>query len=115
MRAYSVDLRERVVKGVKAGGSRRQTARLFGVSEATVKRYLALEAKGDLAPKTSPGRPRRIPREDQSALESQVEMKPDATLEEHCRSWEESKGVKVSITTMHRSIRRAGYTLKRKR
>lgn len=37
MRAYSVDLRERVVAAVDAGMPRDEAARVFGVSRATIK------------------------------------------------------------------------------
>lgn len=38
MRAYSVDLRERIVAAVDAGEARPAIARLFQVSVATIKR-----------------------------------------------------------------------------
>lgn len=110
-----MDLRERVVRAVKAGRSKSETARLFEVSLATVKRYVVRDEQGELAARTSPGRPRSIPVESQPDLESQVDASPDATLEEHCASWQESHRTKVSIATMHRSIERAKYTLKTKR
>jgi transposase len=40
-RAYSLDLRERVVASVDSGRSRRETALLFGVSAATAVRWCA--------------------------------------------------------------------------
>lgn len=115
MRAYSLDLRERIVGAVKAGKPKSEAARLFEVSLATVKRYVVRDEQGELAPRTSPGRPRSIPVESQPDLESQVDASPDATLEEHCAAWQESHGAKVSIATMHRSIDRVKYTLKSKR
>lgn len=115
MRAYSIDLRERIVRAVRAGKAKSEVARLFGVNVSTVKRYLARAEQQALAPRTSPGRPRRISREEQPDLIAQLEASPDATLEEHCATWERSHGVRLSIATMHRSIARARYTLKRKR
>ena len=38
MKAYSEDLRERVVRAVDQGMSRSEVVRLFGVSEASIKR-----------------------------------------------------------------------------
>lgn len=118
MRAYSTDLRTRVVKAAEAGKPLSEVARTFGVSVSSVKRYLDLVDQGgndNLKPKFSPGRPRRVPREDQADLIAQLEAYPDATLEEHCAAWEKSHRVRLSIATMHRSIARAKYTLKRKR
>ncbi len=115
MRAYSIDLRERIVRAVRAGKAKGEVARLFDVNVSTVKRYLVRDAQRALAPKKSPGRPRRIPTAEQPDLAAQVEASPDATLEEHCAAWEKSHGVRLSVATMHRSIARVQYTLKRKR
>ncbi len=51
LRAYSVDLRERVVGAVVAEGwSQAQAARIYRVSEPSVSRFVAAyEAGGDLA------------------------------------------------------------------
>ncbi len=115
MRAYSIDLRERIVKAVRAGKAKSEVARLFDVNVSTVKRYLVRDEQQALAPRKSPGRRRRIPRAEQPGLIAQLEATPDATLEEHCAAWEKSHGVRLSVATMHRSIARAKYTLKSKR
>ena len=41
MRAYSVDLREKIVGAVERGMSKAQAAHTFGVGITTVKRYVA--------------------------------------------------------------------------
>ncbi len=41
MKAYSVDLRERVVEAVEGGAPRAQVAGTFGVGLATLKRWVA--------------------------------------------------------------------------
>jgi transposase-like protein len=45
MRAYSMDLREKIVESVKKGVPKSETARRFGVHRATVKRYCTLLQK----------------------------------------------------------------------
>lgn len=40
MKAYSLDLRERIVRAVDQGYKRADSVKLFGVSCATIKRYL---------------------------------------------------------------------------
>jgi hypothetical protein len=55
MKAYGLDLRERIVSFVKAGGSKVEAARRFRVARKTVYNYLALVQAGALAPKTSWG------------------------------------------------------------
>jgi transposase len=42
MRAYSMDLRERVVAAVDRGTPRKEIVRTLGVSEPTIRRYLRL-------------------------------------------------------------------------
>lgn len=116
MKAYSIDLRERIVQAVKAGTSKRSAARTFQVSLPTVKRYVALDQQtGNLTPKTSPGRTRRIRHQSHSALLAQLEATPDATLEEHCEAWKQAQGVTVSVTTMFRAIARIDWTRKKGR
>ncbi len=57
MRAYSSDLREKVVESVKKGIPKSETARHFGVHQATVKRYCKrLNERGTLQPRKAPGK-----------------------------------------------------------
>ncbi len=57
MKAYSIDLRKKVVvDSVRRGVSVSETARRFGVNRSTVGRYLKrLDESGSLAPKKAPG------------------------------------------------------------
>ena len=55
MKAYGLDLRERIVRFVNAGGSKVEAARRFGVARKTVYNYLTLVQAGALAPKASWG------------------------------------------------------------
>ena len=50
----------------------------------------------------------------QAVLRAQLEAHPDATLQEHCEMWEAHGGIKVSISTMSRTIQRLGWTRKKK-
>ena len=56
MRAYSLDLRQRIVAAVQGGQPKTAVADLFGVDVSTVDRYLSLAAAGNLAAKPHPGR-----------------------------------------------------------
>jgi transposase len=114
MKAYSMDLRERIVQAVLAGMPQAMAARVFGVGQATVERYLRRHRQGDLAPRQSPGRPAEIGVEQTPELVAQLEAAPDATLAEHVATWAEATGVRVSVTTMHRTIRRVGWTRKKR-
>src|SRR3954449_3740122 len=85
MRAYSMDLRERVVAAVDAGLSQSQAAERFGVSLRTVERYLARRrATGSLAPTEQRHGPEPRKRQRLHAwLPERLEVAADATLAEH--------------------------------
>src|ERR671926_376735 len=101
MRAYSKDLRERIVRAVEEGKSRREVARVFHISLFTVKRDLKQwEEKGNVGPKPIPGRPPKKLVNEHGKLQEQLETNPDATLQEHCQQWEASSGIKISTSTM---------------
>ena len=57
MRAYSLELRARIVRAVQTGHPKAEVAELFGVDRRTINRYLRLAAAGELTPKSIPGRP----------------------------------------------------------
>ena len=119
MNAYSLDLRLKVLDAVDRGIPRREVVETFGVSMPTLERYLRRRRRtGNLAPKPSPGRTLSIlatPRE-RRALWEQLEENDEATLERHCKLWEERRGVRVSIATMSRAIRqKLGWTYKKRR
>ncbi len=77
--AYSVDLRERVVKYVRGGGSKAEAARRYEVSEATVYVWLKRE---NLEPTVVTRRKRKI---DWQALETHVRQYPEATLKDRAK------------------------------
>jgi transposase len=114
MKAYSLDLRTRIVHAVDQGMAQTVAARTFGVSPATVKRYLQRQAAGTLAPRHSPGRPRVIAAAAEPALQAQLAATPDATLAEHAAQWATDQGVTVSVTTVHRAIARLAWTRKKR-
>jgi transposase len=47
MRAYSEDLRNKIVAAIERGMSKAQAARLFDVSLSSVKRYARIVRQGD--------------------------------------------------------------------
>src|SRR5512142_1311510 len=113
MRAYSVDLRERILRAYDSGMPKFRIVATVGVSGPTVNRYIAQRRQtGDLTPKHSPGRPRSIRLDQDQVLVSQLEANPDATLEEHCQAWQKSHGTRMSLATMHRAIKRVRWTRK---
>jgi transposase len=118
MKTYSLDLRERALAAVDRGVPRKETVGIFGVSLATLKRWLKRrEETGSAAPSRRPGMRRRVgaDAEERRALWRQLEENPEATLEEHRQAWKRERGVRVSVSTMSRAIRRLGWTYKQRR
>ncbi|MGH2480597.1 MAG: helix-turn-helix domain-containing protein [Ktedonobacteraceae bacterium] len=116
MKAYSTDLRERVVHAVDEGKSRDEISEMLGVSRSTIKRYLKQrKEQGNLAPKAIPGRPAKKGDALCAQLLPQLEANPDRTLEDHCQIWKAEQGQEVSAKTMGRAIKRLGWTRKKSR
>src|ERR1017187_6791130 len=104
MKAYTLDLRERVVKFLQAGGSKVAAARRFDLARRTVYRYLAAAKAGTLAPKTSWGQWRKL---DPKKLAAHVQKHPDATLHELAAS------LAVSHNAAWVRLGKLGFTLKK--
>ena len=118
MNAYSKDLRLKVLSAVERGVPRREVSELLGISISTISRYVKLKASGKgIAPKPSPGRTPKIlaDRSHKRALWRQLEGNDTASLEEHCEMFEEGRGVRVSVATMSRAVRKLGWTFKKGR
>ena len=115
MQAYSLDLRQRILRAVDQGTPRTEIVKTFAVSRSTIKRYLKLRREtGDVKPKAIPGRPSKKGATLQAGLLPQLEAHPDATLVEHCQFWEATHGIQVSSATMSRAIKRLNWTRKKK-
>jgi transposase len=115
MKAYSADLRAKVLRAVDQGHAREEIVKLLGVSQATIKRYLKQRREtGEVAPKPIPGRPPKKLGPLQAELLAQLQAHNDRGLEEQCRLWEQSHGVRVSTATMSRAIKRIGWTRKKR-
>jgi transposase len=113
MKAYSKDLRERVLRAVDQDRPRAEIVQVFGVSLATLKRYLKQRRdEGHVKPKAIPGRPPKKRAQVQVGLEAQLRGHDDATLEQHCQMWEQAHGEAVSRWTMSRAIKKLGWTQK---
>ena len=114
MRAYSEDLRARVVHAVASGTPRKVVAATFVVSMPTIERWLRLQREtGSLAPRPVPG-PVAVKTEALlTALPRRLVGHADATLDEQCTWWHGESGVQVSTATMSRALTRLGHTRKK--
>src|SRR3712207_1386047 len=116
MKAYSVDLRQRILAAVDRGMARTDVAATFGVSLATIKRLVALRrTQPNLTAQQPSGRRRTIGLEQLAALWAQLEANPDATIAMHAERWNAAQGTALSQWTVGRAIRRLGWTRKKRR
>jgi transposase len=114
MKAYSEDLRRKVVEAVEQRGmGKSEAARSFGLSLSSVKRYVAKAREGtSLSPRKHPGPRPKLDERARKLLEADVEKRPALTLRERCRFVEQLAGVKVSESTLSRLLRRMGFSPK---
>ena len=114
MKAYSVDLREKIVAAVRGGMSKAQTARTFGVGATSVKRYVKLTEEGKpLSPGKAPGRKGKLSGSAMKLLEEDLHARPAVTYEKRADLLNELLGVRVSKATICRTVRRLVYTRKK--
>ena len=114
MKAYSEDLRRKIMDAIERGMSKVQAARTFGVGISTVKRYATKAQKGEpLEPGKAPGKRPKMDERVSKLLEEDPKEHPFATLRERCEYVEAISGVSVSRSTMCRAIARIGSTRKK--
>jgi len=114
MRAYSVDLRKKIVESVKKGVSKSETARRFGVHRATVKRYCKrLDEHGTLEPGKAPGKASKLDEKAKELLVRDLEERPWATHFQRVEFLAAVAGVKVSEARLCRTIKRLSCTRKK--
>src|ERR687897_3719497 len=82
MRAYSLDLREKIVAAVRRRMPKAQAARTFGVGATSVKRYVKLAEEGKpLSPGKAPGRQGKLGGSGMKLLEEDLGARPAVTYE----------------------------------
>ena len=114
MKAYSEDLRQKIVQALGRGISNSQAARLFDVSLSSVKRYARISRQGDsLVPKKGTGRPPKIDEAAQKLLEEDVKERPAATVSDRRHFLEHLTGKTLSDSTVRRLLRRLGFSRKK--
>ena len=114
MKAYSEDLRGKVVEAVEHRGmGKSEAARAFGVGLSSVKRYVGKARRGNsLSPRKHPGPRPKMDEKARRLLEADVEKRPAVTLRERRRFVEGVAGVSVSESTLSRLLRRMGFSPK---
>lgn len=111
--AYSMDVRQRAVDAVQVHGmTQRQTARIFGMTERTLGRWLKRAEQGRLAP-DRPGsmRPRKADGRVMLRLWTMVQERPGVTSDEAS----EALGGRLSAGDIRKKWRAMGLSFKKSR
>ena len=113
-KAYSLDLRERVVRFVEAGRSCHAAAAHFSVSVSFVVRLVrAFRTAGSLAPKPSGGRRHAKLDPHRAFLIGRIEEKADMTMPELTAELLAATGTRADPASLSRFLIRNGYRFKK--
>jgi len=115
MDAYSEDLRKKIVEAVERSGMKKsEVARLLGVSLSSVKRYLRKFRQGrSLSPRKAPGKRPKVDERARRLLEADLKKRPFAKLQQRCDYLEALTALRVSRSTLCRTLKRMGFTRKK--
>jgi transposase len=114
-RPYSRDLRERVVRSVEGGLSRRRAARVFGVGIATVIEWVRVwRESGSLNAKPMGGDRNSRLKGERAWLLKRIAVVPDLTLEE-IRAELRDRGIQVGYGSVWRFFDAEGISFKKNR
>jgi transposase len=113
-RAYSIDLRERVVAAMASGASARGAAAQFGVSVASAVRWSQRQRRtGGVAPGKLGGHRKPVLLPEREWLLSRIAAEPDLTLRGLLAEMAE-RGVKASYGALWLFLEREGLSFKKK-
>ncbi len=107
-KAYSLDLRKRVVQAVKSGLNKKKVVKQFQVSMSTVNRWCRLDKTDQLAPKTNWRKGHSQIIKDYEALAKFVDENNHLTHKQMAEKWGNISATRIGV-----HIRRIGYTKKK--
>jgi transposase len=116
MKAYSLDLRQKIIDVYKQEEvSQRQLARRFNVALSFIVKLLRqYRTTGNISPKPFNGGVKlKLNSESLLVLTELIENNNDATLDELCQMLKERRGVSISRATMGRMTQRLQLTVKK--
>ena len=112
-RAYSNDLRARVVAAVEAGESTRAVGKRFGIAvSSVVKWHQRYRATGSVAPGQMGGHRKRVLEPHRAFIVERIKHEPHLTLH-GLKAELAARGVKVSHDTVWHFLRREGLSFKK--
>ena len=117
MKAYSIDLRERVVASVESGECNiPAAARRYKVSEPSLERWLARKrTSGTCAPLPHAGGVPRKLADAEAVIRRAEKAQPDATLQELCERVEKETQIQSDPSLMCRELARLKLPRKKSR
>ncbi|MBE9212326.1 transposase [Plectonema cf. radiosum LEGE 06105] len=116
MKAYSVDLREKIVQAYEHGNtSIRKVAYNFGVTKSFVQKLLLMKKnEGHVKPRKQGWAVKGELDGYDVQLALMVEQYPDKTLLEYCEYWAATYNIWVSTSTMCRALKKQNLTVKKR-
>ena len=106
MKAYSMDLRAKIVEFIRRGVSKSETSHRFGVNRSTIRRYpKQLDEESALVPKRAPGKPSKLNEGVIRLLEEDIRARPWATHRQRGEFLSVACGVEVSEARLCRAIK----------
>ena len=97
----------------RKSGTYAETAKLFGVGDATVSRNLRrYRETGDVLYKPKGRKDQR--RVDLAWLAEHLVAHPDARLRDRVDAWQHHSGLRVGLTAMWKAVRACGWTHKKR-
>lgn len=115
MKAYSIDLRQRIIEAYEnQEGSQRALAKRFKVSLSFIQKLLKqYRESGNIAPsQRGKGFPAKLTNHT-DVVEKLVSEKNDATLKELQESLEKETGIRLSISNICRFLQKQKLTIKK--
>lgn len=113
-RAYSEDLRSRIVDAVEAGATRTAAAGQFAVSvSCAIKLVQRFRQTGSVAPAPRGRKPFALS-EHEELVRELVAARPDMTLDELTKGLED-RGIRVGRSSVNRFLKALGLTFKKSR
>lgn len=115
MKAYSIDLRQRIVQAVESGeSSQANVAEQYAVSLSSVERFVRQwRTTESVAPSQAPRGPKRTLEPYAAWLRAEVKRQPDATLTELCERLAKAHGVHAHPSQMWRELQLLDLPLKK--
>jgi len=106
-RAYSKDLREKVIKSIESGKTQVEASKVFSLNISTVNRwYKRYRKEGHCDARKNLGAKSRI---DNALLEQHISNNPNIRLKDLAVEFG------MAVSSMHYCLKRLGYSYKKKR